>query len=129
LLLGGPAVQIYGQYLPAAYRSLTGAWTSENLSSYPLPPWPFWLSAVLLSLAPPFLLALMLVARRLGNRRLRACAGKLRDLMHGHLQQGTLALDIQATDPRVQAYRELTSVAAGLASQIPAAPNSGIPQP
>jgi hypothetical protein len=129
LLLGGPAVQIYGQYLPAAYRSLTGAWTSENLSSYPLPPWPFWLSAVLLSLAPPFLLALMLVARRLGNRRLRACAGKLRDLMHGHLQQGTLALDIQATDPRVQAYRELTSVAAGLASQIPAAPKSGNPQP
>jgi hypothetical protein len=119
LFLGGPVVQTYGQYLPAAYRSLTGIWTSENLSSYPMPPWPFWLSAILLSLIPPFLLALLLVARRLGNRRLRACTGKLHDLMHGHLQQGTLTLDIQASDPRVQAYRELTSVAAGLNTQVP----------
>lgn len=109
LLFLGPLLQTYGQYLPAAMRSLTGSWTAENLNTYPAPGGAFWFSAVILSLIPPFFIALILVAIRLGGHRISRCVARLATHMRGHLDHGTLSLRIHPTDPRVKAYRELTT--------------------
>ena len=109
VLFAGPLIQTYGQYLPASIRSITGSWTPENLTSYPAPGGGFWFTAIILSLIPPFLIALILVAIRLGNRRITRCVNRLNTLMHDHLHQGDLTLRIHPTDPRAKAYRQLTS--------------------
>lgn len=107
LLFLGPLLQTYGQYLPASMRSITGSWTAENLATYPATGGAFWFSAVVLSLIPPFFIALILVAIRLGNGRILRCVARLCTLMHGHLAAGILTLRIHPTDPRVKAYREI----------------------
>ncbi len=117
LLFAGPLAQTYGQYLPASLRSLTGAWTPENLATYPSPGAGFWFTAVILSLIPSFLIALILVALRLGGRRISQCEKRLHTRMHDHHRQGRLHLRIQPTDPRADAYRQLSRLNRGETSQ------------
>jgi hypothetical protein len=112
ILFMGPLAQAYGQYVPAVFRSLTGAWTSGNLATYPAPGAAFWFSSFILSLIPTFLIALVLVAIRISDRRVRECMTRLGNRMKEHLTEGTLELRIRPTNPRVTAYRNLADLIA-----------------
>lgn len=112
ILFMGPLAQAYGQYVPAVFRSLAGVWTAENLATYPAPGAAFWFSSFILSLIPAFLVALILVAVRIGDRRVKYCMTRLEERMKEHLTQSTLGLRIRPTNPRVTAYRNLASLIA-----------------
>lgn len=70
----------------------------------------FRLTAVVLSIIPCFLVALVLVAWWLRDERIRACIVQLRGLMDKHLDNQSAGLRIEATHPQVAAYRRLAQL-------------------
>ncbi len=108
-LFGGPLIHLYGQYGPAALRSWGGDWSAAALATYPSMGSGFWISAVMLSLIPTFLVALCTVAWALNTRRARKAETAVRSRMADELQAGTLPLSIVLSDPKVEAARVLLS--------------------
>ena len=110
-LISGPLYQVYGEYLTAAYRSLDGQWPTENLANYPTPPAAFWFTTLILSLIPVFFLSLLLVSSCLRKHRVEVGVDRLEKEMKERLRDGSLGLNIEASDPRVKATRSLTALA------------------
>lgn len=110
LLFAGPVLHIYGQYIPAAYRSLAGAWEAADLTRYPAMGASFWLTALILSLLPVFLVALLQVSSRLSRRKINGCVERFRHQLLADLDKGNLRLEVELNDPRVEACRRLLSL-------------------
>lgn len=109
LLLLGPLVHIYGQYIPTAFRSLWGDWSVENFAAYPVMPASFWFTAILVSLVPCFLVALSLVAWWLRERRTLFFLDQLKVAMEKHLDDRNAGLTVSDAHPQLAAYRRLAA--------------------
>jgi len=107
-LLLGPLVHTYGQYIPASIRSILGQWTHETLAAYPVMTTSFWLTAIIISIVPCFLVALCLVGWWLRNNRTEVFLRDLKSAMDDHIKQHNAGLRVEATHPQVAAYRNLT---------------------
>lgn len=104
---GGPLIHLYGQYGPAALRSWGGDWSATALATYPTPGSGFWISALMLSMIPTFLVALCTVAWALNAHRTKKADRTLQSRMTDELQTGTIPLSILLSDPKVEAARVL----------------------
>jgi len=111
-LLGAPLLHLYGQYVAAAWQSWQGDWSSTALTVYPALGAGFWLTALLLALAPSFVLALILVAGALSNRRVRRCENRLREEMQRLMEQGEIPFSIEITAPLLKAADRLMQLRA-----------------
>lgn len=105
-LIGGPLAHVYGQYVPAAWGSWKGEWTTAALTAYPSMPAGFWFSAVLLSVLPVFVAALVLVGVTLRPARVERCAALLRDQFTA-IAVNRSSLRITIRDKRIAAARLL----------------------
>lgn len=106
-LISGPLVHSYGQYIPAVFRSLFGAWDDGQLSTYPAMGGGFWLTAVVLSIIPVFIIAMLVVSRSLSRAKTSACLLTFRKTMDDEIQKGAILLDVEVLDPKINAYQRL----------------------
>jgi hypothetical protein len=103
----GPLVHIYGEYVPAVFGSWRGEWNEAHLRAYPAMGGAFWLTAVILSGIPAFLLALLLVASRLAATRVKRCRELLSKAMLSQVKAGKIGLRIDMEEPKMLAARDL----------------------
>lgn len=110
LLFLGPLVHVYGQYVPAAFQSLTGHWDATHLTNYPAMGGGFWATALVLSIIPVFLVALFQTARRLSTKKIRGCLERHRTSMLREVEGGGLPLEVELDDPRSRSCQRLFSL-------------------
>lgn len=109
-LILGPLVHTYGQYIPASIRSVFGEWNHATLAACPAMTASFWLSSIIISLIPCFLVALCLVGWWLRRSRVEAFLVQLKVSMDANLSDNKAGLQIIASHPQVAAYRNLASL-------------------
>jgi hypothetical protein len=107
LLLAGPLVHSYGQYIPAVFRSLTGSWDAIQLGTYPAMGGGFWLTAFVLSIIPVFIIALLVVGKSLSKAKVGACLQKFKSSMDEEVHGENIALEVVMRDSKINAYRRL----------------------
>jgi hypothetical protein len=107
LLISGPLVHSYGQYIPAVFRSLSGAWDDGQLRTYPAMGGGFWLTALILSIIPVFIMAMLVVSKSLSRAKTSACLLKFRTKMEDEIKNGAIVLDVEMHDSKINAYQRL----------------------
>ncbi len=112
-LLGGPLLHLYGQYVPASLRSWAGSWSASDFAAYPSFPPGFWLTALILSAIPSFLIALCIVAWALGSSRSLRAECLVRAGMNMAFESGALPLTLKISDEKLQALRFLARSRSG----------------
>ncbi len=126
-ILGAPLLQLYGQYLPAAWAAWRGQWAVASLESWPAVPPGFWFTAFLLGLLPLTLMAMAVVAGALSPARIRRTEARLRERLLAVVEHGQIDFAVELAIPAVSAARELLQLcrsdpAPAFAAQAPAAP-------
>jgi hypothetical protein len=114
----GPLIHVYGEYVPAVFGSWQGEWSGDHLRSYPAMGGAFWMTVVILSVVPVFILALLLVASRLAATRVKRCRELLSKAMLSQVKAGKIGLRIDMEEPKMLAARDLLSGLSGSMAKL-----------